>query len=85
MLYGVGVILALGGLLGYRNDAVLAGLLGFVHGAVGSLDHAVLVVRGQHLRDACAEGDQHFFIGVQEELLGEFALQAGEGDDRIVQ
>lgn len=46
----------LGGLV-CGNDPIFSGLLGLVHGAIGALDYAGLIVRSQHLRDASAEGD----------------------------
>ena len=43
-------------------DAVFAGLLGVVHGFIGALDGAGLIVVHAGGRDAGAEGDEHLVV-----------------------
>ena len=67
------------------NDPVFAGLLGLVHGLVGTFYYRILHVVVLHLGHASAECDEHLVVAMQEELLGEFALQSGQRLDGIFQ
>ncbi len=60
-------------------------MFGVVHGAVGTLDGAGLVVVSAERGDAGAEGNEHLVVAVQEQFFGEFALQPGECDGGVVQ
>lgn len=60
------------------HHPVLAGFLCRIHRLIRPLGDAGLRVVWPVIGDAGAEGDQYFFIVVQKETFGEFALQAND-------
>ena len=62
------------------DHPVLAALLGLVHGGIGAIDHAGLVVLGKDFGDAGTKRDQYFFVVMQEEHPDE-GWEALNGDE----
>nr|GEU28498.1 hypothetical protein [Tanacetum cinerariifolium] len=62
-----------------HHHPVLAGLLGRVHGFIGTFDQFGLLFVGTAQRHPGRKRDQHLLVIVQEEMLGQFALQTGHG------
>ena len=61
------------------DNAVLAGLLGGIHGFVGPLGDAGLRIVGAQVGHTGAEGNQQLFVFMQEEAFGQLPLQADDG------
>ena len=54
-----------------QTNPVLAGLLGFIHGAVCTPDQGLLRFAQRALGNAGAEGDQYFFVVIEKVFFGE--------------
>ncbi len=67
-----------------RFDAVLACAFGAVHRLVGAVGGDIGVFAHGQLGNAGAEGDQQLLVIVQEEALGQFALQTCQGNDGVI-
>ena len=67
------------------DNTILAGALCFVERGVDTTDDSILRLSCCPQSDSSAEGDQQPFVIVQEELLGQFALQSGGNGDGVIQ